>query len=69
MKFQLQFKTPDVLDQLDDQCGSYNDKDKFVKDEQLIEDCRMLARTFIEYGEYIKIEFDTDTGTVTVLPL
>ena len=53
MKFQLTFKTPDVLDQIDGPGKSSV--------------CIKTAKKFIEYDEYINIEFDTDTGTAVVL--
>ena len=57
MKFTLSFKTPDVLDQLD-----LSDE---ISEED-IEEGKALAEKFITYGEYIRIEFDTQTKTAIV---
>ena len=48
MKIQLTFKTPDVEDQLSP---------------EELEEARPLLDKFMEYGEYITVEFDTETGT------
>lgn len=55
MKFILMFKTPDVLDQLD-----------AVPEDVGVEIARTVAR-YVKYGEYIRVEFDTETQTATVL--
>jgi len=57
MKFCLCFKTPDVLDEIESLCLS--------DDEQ--EECLTLAKKFVENGEYIRIEFDTDRQTAKVI--
>lgn len=57
MKFTLNFKTPDVLDQLDSESV----------DEDAIEDMKAFARKFLQYSEYITIEFDTEAGTAEVV--
>jgi len=54
MKFQLTFKTPDILDQID--TGSDDE----------IERCRDFANRWIEWGEYLIVEFDTEEGTAVV---
>ena len=56
MYISLTFKMPDVLDQVDDQV---EDKDelKAVKD---------LCSKWIEYGEYVRLDIDTEAGTCTV---
>ncbi len=59
MKFRVTFKTPDALDYaLDD----------FPYDESR-EEAKEVAKQFIEYGEYITVEFDTEAKTATVVPL
>lgn len=57
MKFTLTFKHPDVLDQIDEQTNG---------DEVEIARARKLARTFVEYDEYVYIDVDTNKGTATV---
>lgn len=55
MKFTLTFKCPDVLDQLE---GS----------EEEIEKMQEFARKYMEYSEYITVEFDPDNNRVVVNP-
>lgn len=59
MKVRLSFKTPDVVD----------DAAKDIKDEDERAKFKMLAGTFFEYGEYVEIEVDTETGTARVVPV
>jgi len=58
MKIQLTFKMPDVLDQVDEQV---EDLDKAIEIKKILE-------TWISYGEYITVEFDTDTLETIVKP-
>jgi len=53
MKFSLTFKHPDALKQI---TGS-------VKDEK---EKRKLAEKYVEWGEYVTIDFDTEDGTAVV---
>lgn len=53
MKFTLSFKTPDVTDQLD---------------EDQKEEAETVLKKFLEYSEYVCVEFDTETMTATVVP-
>jgi len=53
MKFSLSFKTPDVTDQIE---GS----------EDEIESAREFLERWLEYNEYVTIDFDTKKGTATV---
>ena len=55
MKFTLTFKTPDVADQI----GDLHDNDAAI--------VNRLFRRFVQYGEYVRIEFDTKDGTAVVL--
>jgi len=55
MKIDLTFKTPDVLEDI----KSDVERDLVIK----------LAKKFVRYDEYIKIELDTETGTARVVPL
>ncbi len=59
MKFQLHFKTPDVTDQL-------KFPGRLTEDEQ--ERAEAVIEKFVNFGEYIHIEFDTETETATVVP-
>ena len=51
MKFSLTFKTPDVTDQLEDAEA---------------ERAREFLKKWLEYGEYVTIDFDTEAGTAEV---
>lgn len=55
MQFTLTFKTPDVLEQIED------------LDESEKEQAYTFARKFVKYDEHITIEFDTVANTATVL--
>lgn len=64
MKFQLTFKTPDVLNQLseiDFQLDLSPEYDSQVKE------CKKFVSEYLLYNEYITIEFDTEAKTATVL--
>lgn len=65
MKFTLMFKTPDVLDQI---VGQIN-YPQFPDFNQEVADAQELAKKFVEYGEYIRVEFDMATETAKVIPL
>lgn len=56
MKVTLTFKNPDVLDQLDDQIEDSDELDT-IKGE-------LIAR--MKYGEYIYLEYDTETKELKV---
>ena len=58
MKFVITFKTPDVLDDLD-RLEDISEEERSFADE--------LVKQYVEYGEYIRIEFDTETKTAKVL--
>lgn len=60
MVFVLTFKTPDVLEELEDQ---------FNGEVEDAEQALILAQRFVEHQEYIRIQFDTQTGAATVLPV
>lgn len=58
MKFTVSFKTPDALD---DVLVDYSHADHQVM--------REVGEKFIQYGEYLNVEFDTEKQTATVLPV
>lgn len=69
MKFIITFKTPDALDKsIVDSIPEAQDLDQ-ESQEELWYKVQTTAEKFIEYKEYVSIEFDTDKGTATVLPL
>ncbi len=56
MKFSVYFKTPDALDY----AIEHMDEEEQIQ-------ARDFAGKFIEYGECITVEFDTEEGTATVI--
>jgi hypothetical protein len=54
MKIRLNFKTPDVLDNLDGEEA---------------EEIQEVADKFIKYGELVTVEFDTEKKTAIVIPV
>ena len=52
MKFTLSFKTPDVMDQMVDAIS-----------EEELKEAKKFAAKFMEYDEYIFVEFDTVAQT------
>lgn len=79
MKMRLTFKDPDVLiDELESQ--KFEMKKTLIKDLSISEeaaevevDFRMkkmeqLVDKYMEYSEYITVEFDDEAGTVRVVP-
>ena len=76
MQFTITFKTPDAMDDgirraLADM-GGYEDvipePDEMDMDSELAHTMEQVAEKFIKWGEYITVQFDTDTKTATVLP-
>ena len=58
MKLQLQFKTPDAVDLAKEE----------INDEEVLDRFNEIVDKYIQYGEYITVEIDTDTGQITVIP-
>ena len=65
MKIVLVFKTPDVLDQIDDLIDDWENE----SDDRIIEvlELRRFVEKYVKHSEYIRVEFDTDNKTATVL--
>ena len=62
MKFTVMFKDPDgVYDSLKD-AGIIGEDGTAVNEE-----AKKLVDKFVEFDEYVYLEFDTEAGTVTVL--
>ena len=57
MKVKVVFKTPDAADRISSRCNDPDDLDKFQE----------LLDKYVKYGEYITVEFDTETQTVKVV--
>lgn len=60
MLFKVTFKTPDVVDSIIEDLGLEANKER---------ELRNLTDKYIKYDEYITVEFNTDNGTVRVVPL
>lgn len=77
MKFQLTFKTPDVMDKINDDITQHVldlSHDDELDDEQteslhydIENECRELLDKFLNWGECLAVEFDTENGTATVV--
>lgn len=76
MRFTITFKTPDTTDdaikdavfaESDCDCGLCPECREVRQEKE--PPLRAVAEKFIEYGEYVYIELDTETGTATVLPI
>ena len=63
MKIRLTFKTPDVLDQVDKQVEG---KLEYPGN---INDIRASLSKWIEFGEYLTVEIDTEKETCIVVPV
>lgn len=59
MKFQVTFKTPDAVQYALDELPAGADWESAQK----------VLDKFVRYNEYVRIEFDTETNTATVLPV
>jgi hypothetical protein len=55
MQFTLTFKTPDIIDQLNDQFN-----------EEEMNDIKVFLKQWIKYDEYITVKFDTNTNIAKV---
>ena len=62
MKLKVTFKSPDALD-----CALTDARYNGATMEDLDAVTQLTSR-FLQYGEYVTIEFDTESGTATVLP-
>lgn len=77
MKFRIQLKDPDgFYDGFDDaSAASVTDLDGLDEDEKSAvrekrsASLRRFGERWVEYGEYITIEFDTEANTATVVEL
>lgn len=56
MKFQLTFKTPDAMDQLN------------LETEEQKHDITVFLEKWVKWGELVTIEFDSVRGTAKVIP-
>jgi hypothetical protein len=69
----MTMKDPDALDyairtKLEDLNMECDEGSEFDRDEEAIcDELRATAQVWMNYGEYITVEFDTENGTCTVL--
>lgn len=75
MKFQATIKDPDMLDDaireaVDSELEpmKLDDEEREALTEIRCQRAKDACEKFVEYGEYIVVEFDTDAGTATVVP-
>ena len=67
MKIQLTFKTPDVVENALIDMGIGSDSlcdNPFTASKEDIK--RKIKKKFVEYGEYLRVEYDTETKTMVV---
>lgn len=57
MKFKVTFKTPDAVQYALEELPAGSD----------FESAQKVLDKFVEYNEYVRIEFDTETQTATVV--
>lgn len=72
MKFRATFKSLDAIHYaLEDVFTKYDEDDNVIPmtddDVDQYNKCRRLTEKFVQYGELVTIEFDTETGTARVL--
>lgn len=76
MKFRITMKDPDgpyecIQDAAKDQVKAIkgiSDAERERLLDSRVEALRDFANRWMEYGEYIEVEFDTEAGTCTVIP-
>lgn len=75
MKFRVTFKDPDVVGDAIERCVSadvatlgLSKVEAEAVAELRAEKVRDFVSTWVSYGEYITVEFDTDARTIVVVP-
>ncbi len=81
MKVLVIFKTPEAVDDAVQEAAGYQCADpaeaanevEAEERQHALADFRDAARKvigkFVKYGEYVTVEFDTEAGTATVIPV
>lgn len=77
MKFKVTMKDPDTLyDAIDEavrddiaKIAGLTDADREELAETRTDAVREVTRKWFQYGEYLSVEIDTETGTAIVLPV
>jgi uncharacterized LabA/DUF88 family protein len=70
MRFTVTMKNSDALDYaLEDLEELLNEDDSLDEDDKRdkLEEAREFAKEYMEWSEYIRVEFDTEAKTATVL--
>jgi hypothetical protein len=70
MKLQVMFKTPDVIDVMMEQAISGVARESDLTEEglqQIKEEINRTISRYVQYNEYITIEFDTSNKTARVV--
>jgi hypothetical protein len=68
MKFRVTFKTPNAVEYGLLSSGAPEDgMGHLDREDEDVRACFALAKKFVQYDEYVTIEFDTSTQTATVL--
>lgn len=63
MRIRLCFKTPDVMQQVEDEFETGEDGEMTWAEIKM----RNFIERFVKYNKYIRVEFDSETETVKVL--
>lgn len=73
MKLQVVFKTPDAveaaMEDAEHNCDGPNSCPDCETEEWALYEAKLLTKKFVRHGEYITVEFDTEAGTATVVPI
>lgn len=80
MKIRLHFKTPDVVynalaelydnrQEADDEDGVEVDVHYSVDEDEDADSLKALIERYVKYGECLTVEFDSETGSVYVVPI
>jgi hypothetical protein len=65
MKIRCTFKTPDAVDEAIAEAARGVNQNAT---EELIEEWQNASRKWFEYGEYVMVEWDTETNECRVVP-
>jgi len=66
MKFTVTFKCPDAVQEAIDMALKWSDD---PEDDDLRDACEDVSEKFVQWGEMVTVEFDTDGQTARVLPV
>jgi hypothetical protein len=69
MKLKISFKSPDAVDYALDEYFEDDEDTNLEEIEDLKEKVKESLGKWIEYDEYVVVEFDTDKMTARVVPL